>query len=136
MKNLKKVIATALFALVFSVGAYAQSSAKIVAVVNSANWCSVCKANGERAMAAFMENNKDGEIQFVMNDISNAETTKKSAIEVEKVGLKKAMENYKASGVVYFFDAKTKKPITHITVANSNEEIAYVIGEVKKYVNK
>ncbi|MBK9936326.1 MAG: hypothetical protein IPP05_19955 [Cytophagaceae bacterium] len=62
--------------LVFSVGAYAQSSAKIVAVVNSANWCSVCKANGERAMAAFMENNKDGEIQFVMNDISNAETIK------------------------------------------------------------
>ena len=136
MKNLKKVMAAAIFALAFSVTAFAQSPAKIIAVVNSASWCSVCKVNGERAMGAFMENNKDGAIQFVMNDISNAETTKKSATEVAKVGLTKAMENYKASGVVYFFDTKTKKPITQITVANSNEEIAYVIGEVKKYVNK
>ncbi len=134
MKKLKTVFATALFAFVFSAGAYAQNSAKVLAVVNSASWCSVCKSNGERAMGAFMENNKDGQIQFVMNDLSNAETTKKSAAEVKKVELTKAMENYKASGVVYFFDAKTKKPITQITVANSNEEIAHLIAEIKKAV--
>lgn len=134
MKKVKSMLLTALFAVAFSIGAYAQNSTKIIAVVNSASWCSVCKVNGERAMGAFMNNNKDGAIQFIMNDISSAETTQKSAVEVKKVGLTKAMENYKASGVVYFFDAKTKKLITQITVANSNDEIGFVIGKVKEAV--
>lgn len=135
MKKVKTIFGTMLFTVVLSAsGAFAQSSAKIIAVVNQADWCSVCKTNGQRAMGAFMENNKDAAIQFVVNDITNAETVKKSAGEIEKAGLTAAMKNYKASGVVYFFNAKTKEPITQITVANSNEEIAYVFGEVKKAV--
>jgi hypothetical protein len=132
MKSGKTILATFLLCSVFATGVFAQSKAKIIAVVNQAEWCSVCKSNGQRAMGAFMENNKDGEIQFVINDITNAETAKKSATELTKSGVADAMKVYKASGVVYFFDAKTKKAITQITVANSNEEIAYVIGEVKK----
>jgi thiol:disulfide interchange protein len=135
MKSVKSIFATMLLTILFSGGAFAQSStAKIIAVVNQADWCSVCKANGQRAMGAFMENNKEGEIEFVSNDMSNAESKKKSATDVEKAGLTKAMKNYNASGVVYFFNAKTKEPITQITVTNSNEEIAYIMGEVKKAV--
>lgn len=135
MKTLKTIFATILFGVMFTTSTYAQSKAKLIAVVNQADWCSVCKANGQRAMEVFMENNKDGEIQFVTNDITNAETKKKSAEDLKKVGLETAMKNNKASGVVFFFDAKTKKPITQTTVANSNDEIAYVIGEAKKAVN-
>jgi thiol:disulfide interchange protein len=134
MKKVKSIIATALFAVVFSIGAFAQTAPKIIAVVNQADWCSVCKANGQRAMGAFMENNKEGTISLVVNDVTSAETTKKSAAGLSINGLAEAMKNYKATGVVYFFDAKTKKPITQVTVANSNEEIAYVMGEVKKAV--
>lgn len=134
MKNLKTILSAVILAIAITSNVFAQNAPKIVAVVNSASWCSVCKANGERAMGAFMENNKSGEIQFVMNDISNEESTKKSAIEIAKLGLSKAMLPYKASGVVYFFDAKTKEPITQITVANSNEEIAYVMNIVKKNI--
>ena len=134
MKKVKSIIATALFAVVLSIGAFAQTAPKIIAVVNQADWCSVCKANGQRAMGAFMENNKEGTISLVVNDVTSAETTKKSATGLSTNGLTDAMKNYKATGVVYFFDAKTKKPITQVTVANSNEEIAYVMGEVKKAV--
>ena len=132
MKKVKSIIATALFAVVFSIGAFAQTAPKIIAVVNQADWCSVCKANGQRAMGAFMENNKEGTISLVVNDVTSEETKKKSAAGLSTNGLSDAMKNYQATGVVYFFDAKTKKPITQVTVANSNEEIGYVMGEVKK----
>jgi hypothetical protein len=134
MKKVKSIIATAVFAVVFSIGAFAQTEPKIIAVVNQAEWCSVCKANGQRAMGVFMENNREGTITLVVNDVTSAETKKKSATGLSTNGLTDAMKNYKAAGVLYFFDAKTKKPITQVTVANSNEEIAYVMGEVKKAV--
>ncbi len=134
MKYVKSFVSTLLFTVAFSIGAFAQSAPKVIAVVNQADWCSVCKGNGQRALGAFMENNKDGVISLVVNDVSNAETKKKSALDLKKLGIIKAMKNYEATGVIYFFDAKTKKPITQITVANSDEEIAYVISEVKKAV--
>lgn len=132
MKSLKKVLATAMFAIVFTVGAFAQNSTKIIAVVKTANWCSVCKANGERAMAALTENNKDGAYQFVINDISSPETAKKSITEIEKLGLTKLMEPYMATGVVYLFDAKTKKPINQLIMSLSNEDIARAMGYFKQ----
>jgi thiol:disulfide interchange protein len=134
MKYVKSIFAALLFTVVLSIGAFAQSAPKVIAVVNQADWCSVCKANGQRALGAFMENNKDGEISLVVNDVTDAETKKKSAFELKKLGITKAMKDYEATGVIYFFDAKTKKPITQITVANSDKEIAYVIGKVKKAV--
>ncbi len=132
MKSLKLTMAASLFAIMFSVNAFAQSSAKIIAVVNEANWCSVCKANGERAMAAFKENNKDGAYQFVINDLSNAETAKKSAVEINKLGLTQLMEPYKATGIVCLFDAKTKKPINQLLMSLSNEDIAKAMAFLKK----
>ena len=134
MKYVKSIFAALLFTVVLSIGAFAQSAPKVIAVVNQADWCSVCKGNGQRALGAFMENNKDGEISLVVNDVTDAETKKKSAIDLKKLGIIKAMKNYEATGVIYFFDAKTKKPITQITVANSDEEIAYVISKVKRAV--
>lgn len=133
MKTLK-VLLVAFFAVLSSSSVFAQSSTntKIIAVLNKADWCSVCKSNGERAMGVLMENNKEGIIQFVMNDMTNAETIKKSQTELDKAGISKAMKNYNATGVVYFFDATSKAPLTQVTVANSNEELAYVIAEVKK----
>ena len=134
MKKVKSIITTAVFAVVFSIGAFAQTEPKIIAVVNQADWCSVCKANGQRAMGVFMENNRDGTIALVVNDVTNAETKKRSALGLSNIGLNDAMTHYQATGVVYFFDAKTRKPITQITIANSNDEIAYVMGEIKKAV--
>ena len=74
-------------------------------------------------------------MQLVVNDITNSQTFKKSADELKKSGLISAMEPYKASGIVYFFDAKTKKPLAQITMANSDEEFLHTITEVKKSLN-
>lgn len=132
MKSLKKVLATAMFAIVFSVGAYAQNSTKIIAVVKTASWCSVCKANEARAMEALKENNKDGAYQFVINNVTNPETAKKSIAEIEKLGLTKQMEPYMATGVVYLFDAKTKKPINQLVMSLSNEDLGRAMDHFKK----
>lgn len=130
MKVFKSLIATVLLTATVSAGAFAQR--KIVAIVKTANWCSVCKANGERAIAALHENNKDGTYQFVMNDISSPETAKKSAPEIEKLGLTQAMKPYMATGVVYLFDARTKKPINQLIMALSNEDIARAMAYLKQ----
>lgn len=132
MKNLKLAMVASLFTILFSASAFAQSSAKIIAVVNKASWCSVCKANEERAMAAFKNNNKDGAYQFVINDLSDAETAKKSAVEINKLGLTKLMEPYQATGIVCLFDAKTKKPINQLLMSLSTEDIGKAMGYLKK----
>ncbi|RUT72429.1 hypothetical protein D0817_02145 [Flavobacterium cupreum] len=132
MKSLKKVLATALFAIVFTTGAYAQNSAKIIAVVKTASWCSVCKANETRAMEALKENNKDGAYQFVINNVTSPETAKPSVAEIEKLGLTKMMEPYMATGVVYLFDAKTKKPINQLVMSLSSEDLGRAMDHFKK----
>lgn len=130
MKVFTKVFATVILTTVMSAGVFAQS--KIIAVVKKASWCSVCKVNEERAMAAFTENNKDRAYQFVINDITSPETAKKSAPEIEKLGLTKLMEPYMATGVVYLFDAKTKKPINQLLMSLSSEDIGKAMDYLKK----
>ena len=132
MKNVKTIFASLVLITLISFSSFAGPGSKVIAVVNHASWCSACQNNGERAQATFMENNKDGAILFVVNDLSNEETKAKSAEELKKVGLNKAMAEYKRTGMAYFFDADSKKLITQVSVAKSNEEIAEVLAIVIK----
>lgn len=127
-------IGLALFTFMM-VSAIAQPSAKVIAVINHAEWCPTCKKHGERAKAAFMENNKDGAIQFVINDVTNDETKQASAKQLKELGLHEAMANNNATGVAYFFDADNKKLIKQISVASSNEELADAMAYVTKKQN-
>jgi len=135
MKSVKTIFASVVIILLVSLAAFAGNGSKVIAVVNHASWCPACQNNGERAQAAFMENNKDGAIQFVVNDLSNDETKAKSAAELKKVGLDKAMAENKGTGVAYFFDADSKKLITQISVAKTNEELAQALETAKKGAN-
>ena len=121
--------------LVLSVLVSAQSDAKVIAVVNKADWCSVCKANGDRAMAAFMSNNKDMSVLFLGNNVTDDKTEKKSAEELKKYGLDKEMEKHTGTGVAYFFDAKTKKLVNEISVAEPDNKLAEALVNAKKDVN-
>ena len=132
MKNVKTILASVVLITLISFSSFAGPGSKVIAVVNHASWCSACQNNGERAQTTFMENNKDGAILFVVNDLSNEETKAKSAEELKKVGLNKAMAEYKGTGMAYFFDADSKKLITQVSVAKSNEEIAEVLAIAKK----
>jgi hypothetical protein len=132
MKNVKTIFASVVLIALVSVSAFAGTGSKVIAVVNHASWCPACQNNGERAQAAFMENNKDGAIQFVVNDLSTDETKAKSAAELKKVGLDKAMAENKGTGVAYFFDAESKKLINQVSVAKPNEELAEALTTAKK----
>lgn len=120
--------------LLMSVSAMAQSDAKVIAVVNHAEWCSVCKNNGERAQAAFMENNKDGAIQFLVNNLTDAASKEKSGAALKEAGLDKVMTEKKMTGTAYFFDAETKELITKVSVAKSDQELAEALVTAKKGV--
>jgi thiol:disulfide interchange protein len=134
MKTVKTVLTslTLIVLVLVSGSAMAKTNAKVIAVINKADWCPVCQNNGERAMSAFMANNKDMAIQFVANDLTNDETKKKSAEELNKLGLDKAIEPYNGTGVTYFFNSETKKLISQVSVAKSNEELASALQTAKK----
>jgi hypothetical protein len=134
MKTTKSLIASIVLILLVSVSAMAQSGTKVIAVINHAEWCPACQQNGERANGAFMENNKDGAILFVANDLTNDETRKKSTDELKKLGLDKVMAEYKGTGVAYFFNSETKVLINTVSVAKSNEELAAALVTAKKGV--
>ena len=129
MKTIKFLFATVIMLL--SLSASAQTS-KVVAIVNKADWCSICKAYAGRTVEAFTANNSDSYFQFIVNDITNEDTKKTSQPAVKKVGLEKTVENSLASGVLSFYDAKSKKLLAQVTVANSPEEIATVMKMVRE----
>lgn len=132
MKTVKSILASVVLVVLVSVSAFAQSDAKVIAVINKADWCPTCQQNGQRAMAAFMANNKDMSIQFVANDVTDATTTKKSAEELKKYGLDQEIQNYKGTGVVYFFNAKTKAFISQASLAKTDQELASALKTAKK----
>jgi hypothetical protein len=124
------VVLGLMFAFV-SIG-LANPKAKVIAVVNRAEWCSVCKANAERAGKIIMEAAADGTLQVVVNDITNGDTTKASAVALKAAGVDRAMAPYTATGVLYLFDAASKKPLRQITVANADAELKQVLELAKK----
>lgn len=134
MKNVKTIFTSVVFIMLVSVSAFAGNGSKVIAVVNHATWCPTCQKNGERAHETFMENNKDGAIQFVVNDLSTDESKAKSAAELKKVGLDKVMDKNKGTGVVYFFDADSKKLINKVSVAKNNDKLAEALTTAKQGV--
>ena len=65
----------AIFTSFFATG---QNTKKVIAVINRADWCHVCQANGEKMMKEVMPFFKDSNIRFVMNDLTNDETKRTS----------------------------------------------------------
>jgi len=83
-------------------------------------------------MDAFKANNKDMSIEFVANDLTNDETKTKSAEELKKLGLNKAIAPYSGTGVVYFFNSETKALISQVSVAKTDQELAEAVTAAKK----
>jgi len=132
MKAIKTIFASVVLIALVSVSTFAGKGSKVIAVINKADWCPTCQKNGERAMAAFMANNKDMAIQFLANDVTNDETKLKSAEELKKVGLDKAIAAYPGTGVAYFFNSETKELISQVSVAKTDAELAAALITAKK----
>jgi hypothetical protein len=132
MKTLKSLFMSLLMAILFQSAGIAQSEPAMIAVINKADWCPVCQNNGPRAMAAFMANNTDGSVRFVVNDLTNDETIRKSAKELKLYGLDKVISEYKGTGVAYFFNPDTKQLISQVSVAKPDPDLADALQTAKK----
>jgi hypothetical protein len=127
---------TALFLISISVVAYGQETdgetpvpvkPKIIAVANRANWCGVCKSNGERVGSTITPYTTKG-LAIVINDLTDATTIARSKAELGRSSLYKQIyeSNRKGvgkmlqscgilgadnknmrSGIITFIDAKT-----------------------------
>jgi thiol-disulfide isomerase/thioredoxin len=134
MKPSKSVLATILLTLLMSLSLNAQSDIKVIAVLNKADWCPVCRAHDKRAIPVLMENNKDGAVKFVIYDQSNDQTTEKTAKDLKGVGLEHAIEKHDGAGMVSFFNYKTKAFISQISFAETDAKLAEALAAVKKVV--
>jgi len=132
MKNVKTILTSVIFIMLLSVAAFAGNESKVIAVVNKADWCHICKENGMRAMETFKKNDMDTDIQFINNNLTNDKTKMKSMKELKKIGLDKAMANRNGTGVVYFFDADSKMLINQVSLTKSNDELVKAMESAKK----
>lgn len=121
----KLVIATMLF-MGMAITGFTQST-KVIALVNKASWCHVCQENGPRfekdIMPMAMQNKN---VQIVMNDLSDAKTKSASLTMLQKAGIEKFASKNTGTGMLYFIDAKSKKLISKVSLAENNEQIKKV----------
>lgn len=123
---MKKLLVATLLFMGIAISGYAQQ-AKIIALVNKASWCPVCQANGPRFEKNIMPmamQNKD--VQIVMNDLSDDKTKAASLPMLEKAGIASFAKKNTGTGTLYFIDAKSKKLISEVSLAKSDDEIKKV----------
>lgn len=133
----KTTIISAIIAIIITLGyqAEAQTQSKITAIVNKADWCSVCVKHGDRAMATLMNNNPDMVVHFIMNDKSDEKTKANSEAMLKEYGYYNIMLKYKPTGMVYFFNNESKKLISKISVSKSDENLREAINEAILSIN-
>lgn len=121
MKALKFAF-LALFVLMSS-GIYAQSSSKVIAVVNQADWCGTCQKNGERVMTEVLADYKEPQVSIAANDLTNDATKAASKASLEKLGVYEVVANENKTGQIILIDHETKKVISKISVAKSTKKL-------------
>jgi hypothetical protein len=116
----------ALISLSVSLGGNAQAKdtpPRVYAIINKADWCPVCQANGSKVMNEVMPACRNLDIKFLANDLTNEQTIAKSATELKKAKVFNAIKETNATGLILLVDTKTKKIIKQISVAKPAEEI-------------
>ena len=113
----------AAFFLLAGANLYAQNNSKVIAVVTKADWCTVCQANGERAMTEVFSKYKEPQVLLSFNDITDDAKKATSKEALEKLGIYDVFKNDKLTGQVTFIDTKTKKVVGKVSLAKPTEEI-------------
>jgi hypothetical protein len=134
---MKKATTIALFLMLFSVvKTFAQmpqqdlSKARVIAVINKASWCPVCKAHGQNAgmiMAPYMQQG----LGILMNDLTDDQSKTTSKNMLTSAGVDQAVKGEKGTGIVIFVDAKTHKKLGQTSIAISDEKLK---KEIEKYL--
>jgi len=134
---MKRLFLLSLFVLGVAMAGYAQKQLRVIALLNKASWCPVCKANGarfEQNILPVIKQNK--QIVMGVDDLTDAQTHASSLKKLKQLGIEKFAEENNATGMLYLLDARTKNLINKISLASSNEEIRQTIADALEKVGK
>lgn len=92
-------------------------------VINEADWCKYCKANGERIHTLIDEYALGKKVLVVSNDVTDEESKKKTEPKLEEIGVNSYMKNHKEAAVVFVFDANTKEILDKFSLKSNNEKV-------------
>ena len=126
---------------------------KLIAVVNRANWCGVCRANGQHFGAVLMPYAAQG-VNIYVNDLTNSITKASSEAALQEAHVYEAVTTIPrkgmgkmlkacgllhdkkrlsdVSGIVTFVDPKTHKQLSQMSIASSDEVIKTTIDNLLK----
>ncbi|MEO8236011.1 MAG: hypothetical protein ABI549_11400 [Flavobacterium sp.] len=127
MKNLKLNLVI-LFTLL-SISLFAQTETKVIAVVTKADWCPTCVKNGGRVSKEILPLYQEPTIKIVVNDLTNDATKASSKSALEPFGIEKVIAKSNTTGEITLINSKTKKIISKISVAKSNDQIKKAFDE-------
>lgn len=97
---------------------------KVIALMNKASWCPVCQDHGMHFMKDIAPMvMKNPEVKMVVNDLSNDQTRASSMQMLEQAGITHFAEENDATGRIYFLDAKTKKLLSTVSIAQPDIQI-------------
>ncbi len=133
VSTIKKIGLTVFLAVIGILSVNAQTgNPQLIALVNTASWCHICRANGPRVEKDLMPMlMQDKSVQVVVNDLSNKDTKAKSKPLLEKAGITSIAKENTGSGMIYFIDAKSKKLISSVSLAENNEDIMMAYKNAK-----
>ena len=154
MKKVKLMLVALMMTTGF--GSFAQmpensTNPKLIAVVNRANWCGVCKANAERFSKVLMPYSAKG-VNIYLNDLTN-ETTKlaskqelenanvyKTVCTIPRKGMGKALkachlvkdkkQTEDVAGIVTFIDPVSHKQLKQVSISLSDAEMNTIITKL------
>ncbi len=131
MKN-KFLIPVVLFVsmLLSAISSYAQDSRKVIAVINKADWCPVCQANGEKMMKEVMPVFSESMVQFIMNDLTSESTKADSKMKLEEAKVYAAVKKINSTGWMLLIDAETGKLLEKISVAEPAEKLLMAVKKL------
>lgn len=111
----------------------ASANPKVYAIVQKADWCPVCKANGERIMNDVMSQYMNSsDVTFVMNDLTNDDSKTKSKTELQNIGVYDSISGIEGTGIIILVDADTKKVLKEVSVNESTKKILKAINKASK----
>ena len=105
----------------------AQDSRKVIVVINRADWCPLCQANGEKVMKDVIPVFNEPGVLFIMNDLTNDATKSDSKMKLEAAKVFPAVKKIAATGMLLIVDAGNGKLLEKISVAESAEKLINTI---------
>ena len=126
---MKRFFIVTLF-VIFIHAVQAQSDKKMVIVVNKADWCHVCQANGEKVMKEGIPVFENTNISFVMNDLTDKTSKKNSRASLKEMKVYQAVKMEEQTGLLLLVDPASGKTVEKISVSEPADKLIMKIRKM------